>query len=360
MKGLVEEAMTKKAAPIQQNMSDFEQVRIIVVGVGGAGCNTMHRLSTMGIRGAELYAINTDKPHLEQKVSDEVNKILIGGAVTKGKGAGGFPEVGAKAAEVSKNEISQIVDGADMVFLTSGMGGGTGTGAAPIVAQLAKEQGAIVISMVTYPFSLERARLSKAEKGIAELSKYSDTVIVIDNNRLRELLPNVPMLEAFRVADTVIAKTIQGITETVTQPSLINIDFADLRAVMGGGGLSVIAVGESKSVDKVNEVVEDTLNNALLDTNVTGATGALIHITGGTELTLGEANEIGELLTEKVSTEATVIWGARLEPEFENQIRVIAIFTGVTSPYISKPAAGKSGASMRETARDDFGLARLH
>src|SRR3989338_8465543 len=304
--------MTKKAAPIQQNMSDFEQVRIIVVGVGGAGCNTMHRLSTMGIRGAELYAINTDKPHLEQKVSDEENKILIGGAVKKGKGAGGFPEVGAKAAEVSKNEISQIVDGADMVFLTSGMGGGTGTGAAPIVAQLAKEQGAIVISMVTYPFSLERARLSKAEKGIAELSKYSDTVIVIDNNRLRELLPNVPMLDAFRVADTVIAKMIQGITETVTQPSLMNID--------------------------------------LLDTNVTGATGALIHITGGTELTLGEANEIGELLTEKVSTEATVIWGARLEPEFENQIRVIAIFTGVTSPYISKPAAGKSGASMRETA----------
>ena len=359
MKGLVEEAVNRKAPMVQQNMSDFEALRIIVVGTGGAGCNTIHRLSTMGVRGAELYAINTDKLHLEQKVSDDVNKILIGGAVTKGKGAGGFIEVGQKAAEVSKTELSQVVEGCDLLFLTAGMGGGTGTGSAPVIAQLAKDQGAIVISMVTYPFSLERARLDKAEKGLQELSKYSDTVIVIDNNRLRELLPNVPMLEAFRVADTVIAKTIQGISETITQPSLINIDFADLRAIMGSqGGLSVIAVGESKSVDKVNEVVQDTLSNALLDVDIQGATGALIHITGGTELTLGEANSIGEMLTEKIDANATVIWGARLEPEFENQIRVIAIFTGVQSQYLQRAQVKNAMSTSNRT--DDMGFKRLY
>ena len=359
MKGLVEEAVNKKAPTVQQNMSDFEALRIIVVGTGGAGCNTIHRLSTMGVRGAELYAINTDKLHLEQKVSDEVNKILIGGAVTKGKGAGGFIEVGQKAAEVSKTELSQVVEGCDLMFLTAGMGGGTGTGSAPVIAQLAKDQGAIVVSMVTYPFSLERARLDKAEKGLQELSKYSDTVIVIDNNRLRELLPNVPMLEAFRVADTVIAKTIQGITETITQPSLINIDFADLRAIMGSqGGLSVIAVGESKSVNKVDEVVEDTLSNALLDVDINGATGALIHITGGTELTLGEANTIGEMLTERIDANATVIWGARLEPEFENQIRVIAIFTGVQSQYLQRARVKNAVSTSNRT--DDMGFKRLY
>ncbi|MBN1159871.1 MAG: cell division protein FtsZ [Candidatus Diapherotrites archaeon] len=354
---MVAEAIDKKPVATTQTYTDYEAPRIVVVGAGGGGCNTIHRLSTMGIRGAEMYAVNTDRLHLEHKVSDEVNKILIGGAVTKGKGAGGYPEMGRKAAEVSKNELAQIVEGCDLVFLTAGMGGGTGTGSAPLIAELAKEQGAIVIAMVTYPFNLERARLDKAEQGIQRLSEVADTVIVIDNNRLREILPNVPMMEAFRVADTVIARTVQGITETITQPSLINLDFSDLRAIMSNAGLSVIAVGESRSVDKVNEVVDDTLNNALLDVNITGATGALIHITGGTELTLGEANLIGEMLTERIDPQANVVWGARLDPEFENHVRVICIFTGVTSPYVHGKMKGVLGDNKTPAGQDDLGLA---
>ena len=232
------------------------------------------------------------------------------------------------------------------------MGGGTGTGAAPVIAEIAKEQGAIVVAIVTYPFALEKARLVKAEEGILKLQEVTDTVVVIDNNRLVELVPNLPIQDAFKVADEVVARTVRGITETITQPSLINLDYADVRAVMAGKGLSVIAVGESKSVDKVNEVVDDTLKNALLDVDMQGATGALIHITGGPELTLGEANAVGEMLTEQIDPRATVIWGARVDPTFENKIEVIAIFTGVTSPYINN-AKNKKGASV---ATRDSGL----
>ena len=221
-----------------------------------------------------------------------------------------------------------------MLFVSAGMGGGTGTGSAPIVAQIAKEQGAIVVSIVTYPFSLERARMINAEAGMQRLSEFSDTVVVIDNNRLVELVPNLPIQDAFKVADEVIARTVRGITETITQPSLINLDYADVRAIMSNKGLSVIAVGESKSVNKVEEVVEDTLKNSLLDVDINGATGVLIHITGGPELTLGEANGIGEKLTEHIDPKAAVIWGARVDTTFDNKLEVIAIFTGVHSPYI--------------------------
>ena len=219
--------------------------------------------------------------------------------------------------------------------------------------------------MVTYPFALEKARLIKAEDGIDALQKVSDTVVVIDNNRLVELVPNLPIQDAFKVADEVIARTVRGITETITQPSLINLDYADVRSIMSNKGLSVIAVGESKSVDKVNEVVEDTLKNALLDIDITGATGCLIHITGGTELTLGEANAVGEMLTEQIDPNAQVIWGARIDPTFENKLEVIAIFTGVKSPFIkgSKKFTGASQPSQsgRGSGRynDDFGIDML-
>nr|HPM86208.1 cell division protein FtsZ [archaeon] len=243
-------------------------------------------------------------------------------------------------AEVSRNALEEVMAGVDMLFLSAGMGGGTGTGSAPIVAGIAKEQGAIVIAMVTYPFALEKARLIKAEEGIDALQKVSDTVVVIDNNRLVELVPNLPIQDAFKVADEVIARTVRGITETITQPSLINLDYADVRSIMSNKGLSVIAVGESKSVDKVNEVVEDTLKNALLDIDISGATGCLIHITGGPDLTLGEANAVGEMLTERIDPKSVVIWGARVDPTFENKLEVICIFTGVSSPYI-KASPGK-------------------
>lgn len=359
MKSIVEKAVGNSNSSSSVELSkdsEFAAPKIMVMGIGGAGNNSVNRICAMGVSGAELVAINTDRQHLGI-ISDDVTKLLIGKSVTNGLGAGAYPEIGAKAAEVSKAALEEILDGIDMLFITAGMGGGTGTGAAPVVAQIAKQQGAIVIAIVTYPFALERARLVKAEEGIDLMKDICDTVVVIDNNRLVELVPNLPMQDAFKVADEVIARTVRGITETITQPSLINLDYADIRTVMGSKGLSVIAVGESQSVNKVDEVVEDTLKNALLDVDITGATGCLVHITGGTELTLGEANAVGEMLTEQIDPNAAVIWGSRIDPTFENKIEVIAIFTGVKSPFIkgSKKYRGEKSTASRNYD-DDFGL----
>lgn len=344
---MVEDAI-KRTETTPQKVEEFGQPRIVVVGVGGAGNNMVNRISQMGVKGAELVAVNTDRQHLAL-ISDDITKILIGASVTRGLGAGGNPQIGQKAAEVSRQALEQVLEGADLVFLLAGLGGGTGTGASPVIAQIAKERGAIVVSMVTYPFRLERARMEKADDGIQNLTECSDTVIVIDNNRLVELVPNLPLNDALKVADEVVARTIRGLTETITQPSVFkNIDYADVRAIMGTGGLSVISVGDGRGVNKVHDVVESTLKNALLDVDVTGAKGVLIHITGGPELTLGEANAIGELLTERVDPKATVVWGARIDPSFQDRVEVIAIFTGVSSPFIRSPAAHAVGGLTGE------------
>jgi cell division protein FtsZ len=351
MKSIISDAVQAKQTMTEDKIEEFGVPKIMVVGVGGAGCNTVNRLATLGTSSAQLVAVNTDKQHLAI-INDQITKILIGKSVTRGLGAGGYPEIGAKAAEISRPALEEVLSGIDMLFLAAGMGGGTGTGAAPLIAGIAKEQGAIVIAMVTYPFSLERARMSKAEEGLKALQKATDTVVVIDNNRLVELVPNLPMQDAFKVADEVVARTVRGITETITQPSLINLDYADVRSIMSNKGLSVIAVGESKSVDRVNEVVEDTLNNALLDVDIAGATGGLIHITGGPELTLGEANQIGTMLTEQMDSKAQVIWGARVDPTFQNRVEVITIFTGVHSPYIKSDEPMKVAKPKKEWGLD--------
>ena len=348
MEDLVKEALkTGSGARTSKKESEFyETVRIMVVGVGGAGCNSMNRLARSGVKGAELIAINTDKNHLSI-ISEQARKILIGSSITRGLGAGGYPEIGAKAADVSRDALEKVLERADLVFLTCGMGGGTGTGASPILAELARKQGAIVIGIVTYPFALERARLEKADKGIENLKEQVDTLIVIDNNRLVEIVPNLPIDQAFNVADEVIARAVRGITETITTPSLINLDFADVRAVMTNGGVSMIAVGEAKGTNRVDDVVENTLHHALLDVDYTGATGVLLHITGGPDMTLGECNQIGEMLTEKVDPNATVIWGARIDPAMEGKVEVIAIFTGIQSPYV----LGKKTRAASRTAQ---------
>ena len=332
MKSLMENALNSNS---QETKKDIEMLapRIMVIGTGGAGCNTVNRISNMGVAGAQLVAVNTDKQHLSI-INDELTKILIGKSVTRGLGAGGYPDVGAKAAEVSRQALEEVLSEVDMLFVSAGMGGGTGTGSAPIIAEIAKEQGAIVISIVTYPFALEKSRLLKAEEGLQNLTSFSDTVIVIDNNRLVELVPNLPIQDAFKVADEVTARTVRGITETITQPSLINLDFADVKSIMSNQKLSVISVGESSSNNKVEEVVEESLKNSLMDADISGATGALIHITGGPELTLGEANRVGELLTESIDPKASVIWGARIDPTFSNKIEVISIFTGLNSKEV--------------------------
>ncbi len=342
MEEIVSEALRTQTRTVSHGISagskqgkdfEFQTPKIMVIGSGGAGCNSINRLAKAGIRGAELVAINTDRMHLGM-ISESVKKVLIGASITRGLGAGGYPEVGQKCAEASRGYLEKVMEDADLVFLTAGMGGGTGTGSAPIIGEVARKAGAIVISIVTYPFALERARLEKADQGLENLTGQSDTIIVIDNNRLVQIVPNLPIDQAFAVADEIIARAVRGITETITTPSLINLDFADVRAVMSNGGVSMIAVGEAKGTGREKQVVENTLNHALLDVDFTGASGVLLHITGGPDMTLGECNSIGEALTEQVDPHATVIWGARIDPAYEGRIEAIAIFTGIKSPYV--------------------------
>lgn len=305
-----------------------EQIKIVTVGVGGGGNNTINRLIRAGVKGTDLVAVNTDQQHLNS-LSEKAKKVMIGKNLTRGLGAGGYPEVGAKAAEMDRQLIEETLSGAHLVFICAGMGGGTGTGASPVVADIAKQQGAITVAMVTYPFNLERARRKKADEGITKLRDICDSVIIVDNNRLVELVPNLPMNEAFSVADEVLAKAITGLVWTITQPSLINIDFADVRAIMGSGDVGFIAVGEGKGTDRVSGAAQGVLKNRLLDVNFEGAKGALIHISGGSDLTLGDAIQAGEIITEQMDPKANIKWGARLLPGMDGSIEIVAIVTGV-------------------------------
>ena len=320
------------------------RTNIAVCGVGGGGSNTVQRLSKIGVQGASLIAVNTDSRHLGS-LDASIRRILIGGALTRGLGAGGFPEMGAKAAEYSRRDIEAALQDCNLLFVAAGMGGGTGTGAAPLVADIAKSNGGIVIGIVTFPFLLERVRISVARKGIEELRKHVDTLIVIDNQRLVDVYPNLAIEQAFKVADEVASRAVRGITETINTPSLINIDFADIRNIMNNGGLAMISVGEGRGNNKVEDVVSNTLKNKLLDVDYEGATGILLHIRGGEDMTLGEANEVGRRLTEMSAPNANVIWGARVDPTYNGRIEVIAIFTGVKSPQILGDEAGRADSS---------------
>jgi cell division protein FtsZ len=313
---------------------DEEEIKISVVGVGGGGNNTINRLKRLGVKGATLVAANSDRQHLNT-IDDGIQRLLIGKSVTRGLGCGGFPEVGAKCAEVDRKLIEQSIAGSHLVFICAGMGGGTGTGAAPVVAQIAKEMGAIVVAMVSYPFALERARTLKAEEGIARLRESADSVIILDNNRLVQIVPNLPMTQAFLVADEILAKAIDGLVFTITQPSLVNIDFADVKSVMGQGDVGMIAVGTGKGNNKVEDAVNSVKTNRLLDVDFAGSKGALIHICGGNDLTLGDAIRAGEMITEEMDPHASVKWGARLVPDYDGKLEIVAIVTGVSSPQIT-------------------------
>jgi cell division protein FtsZ len=307
----------------------FGVPQLAIVGVGGAGNNSMNRLEYIGgLSGVSRVAINTDKLHLDSIKCEK--KILIGKSLTRGLGAGGSPEIGRKAAELDKEELRGLLVDKNFVFITAGMGGGTGTGAAPVVAEIAREEGAIVVAMVSFPFEAERIRRRKAMEGIERLREATDTVIVLENDKLIKYAGNLPVNDAFRTMDMLIAETIQGITETITKPSLVNLDFADLKAVMAEGGVAVMLVGETtKSENKPEAVVEDALCHPLLEADYRGATGALIHVTGGSDLTMKETNDIVELLTYELDTNANVIWGARVNDDFNGKAKVTAIMTGV-------------------------------
>lgn len=314
---------------------NLHKAKIMVIGCGGAGCNTITRLTEMGAIGADVIALNTDAKHLS--ITKAHKKLLIGKDITKGLGAGGYPQVGKKAAEENRNDIKQMLEGADLVFITAGMGGGTGTGSAPVVAEVAKTMGAIVIGAVSMPFKMEGSRIGKAEDGLAMLREVTDTVVVIENQKLLEYAGQMPLAQAFALADELISMMIKGITETITVPSLINMDFADVKTVMKCGGVSAICVGESDSQSRIKDAVLKAINHPLLEVDYSGALGALIHVICGPDCTLAEINEAGELISNKLSPEAQLIWGARVVPEYAGKVQVIAIITGVKSPYILGP-----------------------
>lgn len=330
------------------------QANIKVIGCGGAGNNMVNWLYKKGIKGAEILACNTDQQHLNITEADK--KFLIGKDVTRGLGCGGYPQKGAEAAQESLQEFKASLSGADMVFVCAGMGGGTGTGSAPIVAQVARDLGSIVIGTVTMPFRIERARVDKAEYGLQQLRKVSDTVIVIDNNRLVNIAGNLPIQQAFAVANELISTMIKGIVETIAVPSLVNLDYADVKAIMTNGGVAVIGVGASDTNNKVDESVKGALSNPLLDINYEGATGALIHIHGGPDLTLEEINRIGEIVTEKLDEDANVIWGARVTDEMKGKLTVMTIITGVRSPWVLGKLDRTSAQEEQQMVCDELGI----
>ena len=308
--------------------------RILIVGCGGSGNNTLNRITHLGVEGAVTVAINTDKQHLDH--TRALQKLLVGRHITRGLGAGGDPSTGRRCAEAGREMIRRIVTGADLVFIASGLGGGSGTGICPIVAEEAKAAGALVVGIVTTPFHVERRqRMARALEGLESLRRTADAVLVLDNNRLLHYVPHLPLDEAFSIMDQLVAEIVKGIVETITLPSLINLDFADVRAIMANGGVTMMLYGESDRGPQ--EVVHEALNHPLLDVDISGATGVLIHVTGGRYMTLETASQVVDLLTSKVSEEANVIWGARQDAGFGDTIKVMAIITGVGGTDLRSP-----------------------
>ncbi len=349
---IVESALANMSE--ENNFENMSQANIKVIGVGGAGNNMVGWLYKKGIKGAEIIATNTDHQHLNITGADR--KFLIGKDCTRGLGCGGFPNKGAEAAQESLIMVKDSLKGSDMVFVCAGMGGGTGTGASPVVAQVAKDTGAIVIGTVTMPFNIERARCDKAEFGLQQLRQVCDTVIVIDNNRLVQIAGNLPIQQAFSVANELIATMIKGIVETIAVPSLVNLDYADVKAIMTNGGVAAIGVGSSDTNNRVEEAVKGALSNPLLDISYEGATGALIHVTGGPDMTLDDVSKIGELVTESLDDDANVIWGARVDEAMKGKLTVMTIITGVNSPWILGKVEQKRAESRAHSLSRELGI----
>ena len=332
--GLKEEP--RKHSAIDEELEQIlakQKAKIKVIGTGGAGNNTINRISEVGISGAETIAVNTDAQDL--LYANATSKILIGREITGGLGAGSIPQIGEEAARESEHEIREKLKGADMVFITCGLGGGTGTGSAPVIADISKKMGALTVAIVTIPFSMEgQRRYENAIVGLERLATVVDTLIVIPNDKLLELAPDLPLHTAFKVADEILTNAVKGIAELVTKTGLVNLDFADIRAVMGKGGVAMIGIGESDSEHRANEAVEKAISNPLLDVDIQGANGALINISGGSDMTLDEAKKVVETVSEKLDENAKLIWGAQISEDLENTIRVLLIVTGVDSPQI--------------------------
>jgi len=302
--------------------------RIKVVGVGGGGCNAVNRMIDEGLQGVDFVAVNTDAQALMQ--SKATTRVRIGEKLTRGLGSGGDPETGRKAAEESAEQMYEVLRGSDMVFITSGMGGGTGTGAAPIMAQIAKEVGALTIGVVTRPFTFEGSRrIQSAEAGIAKLKDQSDTLIVIPNDRLLQIVDKRANLnQAFRMADDVLRQGVQGISELITVPGLINLDFADVRTIMSEGGAALMAVGSAKGEEAASKAAEQAISSQLLDITIDGAHGILFNVTGGSDLTLYDVNQAAAIIKETAHPDVNLIFGAVIDPNMKDEVRITVIATG--------------------------------
>ena len=310
-----------------------QSAKIKVVGIGGGGGNSLGRMKEIGIKGGELIAVNTDAQDLLYANADQ--KILIGKELTQGLGAGSNPKVGEESAKESESEIRKKLSGADMVFITCGLGGGTGTGASSVVASAAKKQGALVIGVVTMPFTIEgKKRLENAVNGLEKLESVVDTLIVIPNDKLLELAPELPLHTAFKIADEILTNAVKGVTELVTTSGLVNLDFADIKTVMVNGGVSLIGMGEADTENRAQDAVQKAMENPLLDVDISNASGALVNIVGGNDMSLEECKSIIEIIGSKLSPDAKLIWGAQITADMEKSMRVLLIVTGVKSSQI--------------------------
>ncbi|MBT0159442.1 cell division protein FtsZ [Candidatus Bathyarchaeota archaeon A05DMB-2] len=314
---------------------------VVAIGLGGAGCNVITWAKERGITGGKTVAVNTDANHLRITKADK--RILIGEKLTRGLGCGGYPEVGEKALNETANDVIKEISNANIIFMVAGLGGGTGTGSIVALAEALRSKFAsssfprLLVGVVTLPFDVETARMAVAKKGLDRLKSACDTVVVIDNNRLVKIAGNLPFREALGVANTTIGKFVKGITETITTASLINLDYADLRAIMSGAGIASIGIGEGMGEGRVEQSVEKALNDRLLDIeDVTKARGLLIHVAGGEDLTLYEVNHAAEIMKRSLPPKAKIIWGARVDKELKGGVSVMAVVTGVESAFLRK------------------------
>jgi|TARA_Y100000310_G_scaffold341834_2_gene442380 cell division protein FtsZ len=350
----------ESVSSLSQDDEELEKVlanrkaRIKVIGCGGAGNNTISRISEIGVTGAEIIAVNTDAQDLLNATADR--KLLIGKDLTQGLGAGSDPRIGKDAAKESQKEIKEALSDAHMIFITGGLGGGTGTGCMPEIASIAKKLGILTVAVVTLPFEMEGVlRHENAMIGLEELEGLVDTLILIPNDKLIELAPDLPLHTAFKVADEILTNAVKGIAELITKPGLINLDFADIKAVMSSGGIAMIGLGESDTENRAVESVEKALNNPLLDVEVSGATGALINVIGGPDMTLDEARAVVENVTQRLDENSKIIWGAQLSPELQNSVRTMLVVVGVKSPQIFGPKRTMS-KKRQEDMEGNFGI----
>ncbi|WP_335999732.1 cell division protein FtsZ [Halorientalis halophila] len=324
------------------------ETKITVVGCGGAGGNTVTRMMEEGIHGAKLVAANTDAQHLADEVKADT-KILIGKKRTGGRGAGSVPKIGEEAAQENIEDIQQSIDGSDMVFVTAGLGGGTGTGAAPVVAQAAQEAGALTIAIVTIPFTAEgERRRANADAGLERLRAVSDTVIVVPNDRLLDYAPSMPLQDAFKICDRVLMRSVKGMTELITKPGLVNVDFADVRTIMENGGVAMIGLGESDSENKAQDSIRSALRSPLLDVEFDGANSALVNVVGGPDMSIEEAEGVVEEIYDRIDPDARIIWGASVNQDFEGKMETMIVVTGVESPQIY----GKNETEVEQAAEN--------